>query len=46
MQARDAQPGDAGNQEMDQIPAGRGGPAFISSKEFAAKYQSKRECYK
>ena len=37
--------GDGGNQAMQQIPAARDAVAFVSSKEFASKYNSKRECY-
>ena len=38
--------GDGGNEAMQQIPGARDAVAFVSSKEFAAKYNSKRECYK
>ena len=33
------------NANMDQIPDGPPQQARVSAKEFAAKYQSKRECY-
>ena len=36
---------DQSNQQMQQVPIGGGAAARISSKEFAAKYQSKREIY-
>ena len=37
--------GDRQNQQMQQVPLGGGGPARISSKEFASKYRSKREIF-
>ena len=36
---------EANNANMNQIPQGPAPLAQISAKEFAAKFQSKRECY-